>query len=301
VSSAPESPEKSGSERREKTEKIAEGAAPLIIAVLALISQIRGNYSGWWTALVVLLCVLGFGLLFVRWRHRFTSGVERKIWISLGWLSLVGGILTLTLAPQTQSSGSTSQKPAVGPGSTAGTGEAAAQGASVSDSLKTLLTVPDETGSCSQAGALTKDSLLRPGAFAITPGTQVSVLMQGSLSAKIVVTHIRTIIDGHPAKFGGVFEDLTNPCQGEQDEEYYIADFSGSGGDVSYNPAGKKSDDLPITVSSDDPVSVYIVTPTSLPGIDALSWHVEITWVFQGTQYVTKVYNDGHPIVVSTR
>lgn len=286
-------------DKTENLEKVAGGAASLIIAVLALILQIREKYSAWWTALVIFLCVVGFGLLFVRWRRRASAtGRRGKLWASAGWLFFLSGVLALTLGPQVQSSAGP------GPETTATAGGASTSNKSASGTdLKTLLTVPDETGRCGPAGALSKEPSLKPGTFAITPGTQVSLLMQGSLSAKIVVTHIETIVDGHLSRFSGNFVDLANPCQGEQDEEFYLANLGGRGGDVSLNPKAqnKKSDELPITVSSQDPVSVYIKTPTSIPEAEALSWHIEVTWDFQGTQHTTKIYNSGFPIIVSVR
>jgi len=293
-------------------EKVIGSAATLVIAVLALVQQLRGNYSRWWTALVMLLCTLGFALLFarwsvarfIRWRRNQPGSVsalreraagERKALAVCGCLLLSAGILTLAFAPQSGTSGGT------GTGTPTASGNPPESAVAAAADLKALLTVPDEARSCAPAGTITQGPAMRPGFFAITPGTQVSVLLQASVQAKIVVTGIKTIVDGTRAKFSGTFKDWTNNCQGGEDEDFYLANFVGGGGEVTANSGAPASDQIPITVSSDDPVSVYIATPTSLPAAPALSWHIEITWVFDAVRHVTKVYDAKSSIIVSDR
>jgi len=134
-----------------------------------------------------------------------------------------------------------------------------------------------------------------PGTFAITPGTQMSVLLQTVGPGQLVITHIKTIVDDRrPANFSGAFTDLTPGCQGEPDQRFYVANFGQNESDV--RPGSDGSPPPPLTVASNDSVVIYITMP-ALQG--TVAWHLRITWAVNGNEKTEDIFNQTKTIIAS--
>jgi hypothetical protein len=172
------------------------------------------------------------------------------------------------------------------------------------DKLLWELTAPDESQTCTHGGMIIPPggnaTSPTPGTFALTPGSQLSVLLESGQPSEIVVTHIKTIVDRPVSQPPGRFVNITPHCQGAPDERFYLADLAGNGGDVMPRSSGPtpRAKLPPLTVSSEDPVSVYIQTP---PVSRALEWHIQLTWVVNGQQKITEIYDHGKKLIASPR
>jgi hypothetical protein len=269
--------------------------APIAAAVLALATFVQGledHHSVAVTAVVFVAIIVALGLLFVaiwRMRKRRRSKVEIGAFGVGIALLLITAFSTEILAQQPDTSAHT------------GAGVASINETTHSDKLRTVLTVPDQTARCSPGGLVVSsgDAMhLTPGHFAITRGTQLSVLLQPdpTLAATIVVSKIETVVDSRNGPLTGRRYAVPSPCQGVADKEFYFADFGTDRQSVRLNPAAPASDELPLTVSSQDPLVVYLVMP-EVSG--SINWHLEITWTLGGLTSVTSVTDHGVPISVA--
>ena len=274
--------------RTKITIEVLLSAAAIAIGSVVGLDQLQDHRGLTASTLIVGTVLVAFALFFVSiWRRARTRTFVRRLLASTAVTLLVTsiGILALTSPDASQNKTPTLKSPS--PAS--------------QQRLDLLVTVPDEHGRCEAAGMITAPGIAStsptPGSFAITPGTQISVLLQAPEASKIVVTHIRTIVDGRqPTSFVGKFVDLTPDCQGEPDERYYTADFAQAASDV--RPGTHASTLPPITVASDDPVLVYLTMP-NIQGV--VTWHLQATWALNGKETTTDVFYNGGSILTSSR
>jgi hypothetical protein len=267
--------------RTERTTDVVLAVAGICLGVVTALDQLRDRRTAAQSLLIVGLVILALAIfLFAGWGRQLSARRARFTVTAIGCLPLATGLAILLLT--SNGVDNTIHAPL--------------------NKLLWQLTAPDESNTCGPAGMLvgtgiTADSP-KPGKFALTPGSQLSLLLQASQSSSIVVTHIRTIIDHRSRAFNGRYVDITPGCQGSVDERFYLASFGAGSSDVKPRAVGHiTAAPPPLTVSSQDPVVVYI----SIPQINgSLYWHIRLTWVVDGREFVSNIGDHGKPLIASS-
>lgn len=270
--------------RTERATDVVLTVAGICLGVVAALDQLRDRRTAAQSLLIVGLVILALAIfLFAGWSRQLSARRARFTVTAIGCLPLAAGLAILLLT-------------ANGAGNKSSTDHAKL------NKLLWQLAAPDESNTCSPAAmivgkGITADSP-EPGKFALTPGSQLSLLLQASQSSSIVVTHIRTIIDHRSRAFNGRYVDITPGCQGSVDERFYLASFGAGSSDVKPRAVGHiTTAPPPLTVSSQDPVVVYI----SIPQINgSLYWHIRLTWVVDGREFVSNIGDHGKPLIASS-
>ena len=91
---------------------------------------------------------------------------------------------------------------------------------------------------------------------------------------------------------------IPDECQGEADSWFYTPDLTRPTANVvpRPGPSGQAPHHLPMTVSQDDPVIIYILTPAVRGSVQ---WHLELDWLIGSRRGTTKVADDGRPFIAS--
>jgi hypothetical protein len=263
-------------ERERRLEKQG-GAVGLVVAVATMVDQIGADRGVGWTGVVLAFGIVG-GVLLVVGLTRHTGRRAPRVAILAGGACVLASVGTVLLAP-------------VRSGQSEANGAFGDRAAAPRDSPNLLfqLALPDQTRSCASASWVTASvrgpGLAAPGGRAYTYGTMLSVLMQSARSTKVVVTRIRTVVDRRGPAVEGRFTPPRSRCQGTLDSARFLADLTGTG-DVVPDQSQKHAGALPMTVSSADPVGVYIAMP-KVKG--SVAWHIEVTWIVVGKRHVSVV------------
>lgn len=266
------------------------GLGGILLAIFVGFDQVQSHRGALASGLIFGPVLAAIALLLIAALAKTLASKVRRLFIVFGFAFVIAGSVILVLPFPRSAEGATASP-------STGTSSPPAN----ADELLWELTVPDETNTCTHAGLILPPgndaTSPTPGEFAMIPGTQLSLLLQSAQTTKIVVTHIETIVDRPLARFSGRFVDITPNCQGTVDERFYLANLSKDGGDVTPRAAGSARAELPpLTVSSEDPVIIYIEIP---PVTNAVAWHVQVTWVVNGQEKTSDIYNSGKELIAS--